>query len=65
MATHITLGVGAKLVIARKFSVTRFWDDIYNNNVTLFFVSGHNFSNNSDGILYHIAIFIKLLFLKI
>ncbi|KAI8147282.1 hypothetical protein BJV82DRAFT_664529 [Fennellomyces sp. T-0311] len=40
MATHITLNAGAKLVIARKFSVSRFWDDIYNNNVTIFFYIG-------------------------
>ncbi|KAI8147283.1 hypothetical protein BJV82DRAFT_648107 [Fennellomyces sp. T-0311] len=40
MATHITLNIGAKLVLARKFSVTRFWDDVYNNNVTIFFYIG-------------------------
>ncbi|KAI9260744.1 hypothetical protein BDA99DRAFT_560803 [Phascolomyces articulosus] len=40
MATHITLSVGAKLVVARKFSVTRFWDDVYTNNVTVFFYIG-------------------------
>ncbi|KAI9260766.1 hypothetical protein BDA99DRAFT_560827 [Phascolomyces articulosus] len=40
MATHITLNVGGTLVLARKFSVTRFWDDIYNNNVTIFFYIG-------------------------
>ncbi|KAI8147281.1 hypothetical protein BJV82DRAFT_709823 [Fennellomyces sp. T-0311] len=37
---HQTLNVGAKLILARKFSITRFWDDIYNNNVTMFFYIG-------------------------
>ncbi|KAI9260743.1 hypothetical protein BDA99DRAFT_513101 [Phascolomyces articulosus] len=40
MATHITLAAGAKLVIARKFSASRFWDDVYNNNCTIFFYVG-------------------------
>ena len=39
MATHISLNVGGTLVLARKFSVTNFWDDVYNNKVTINFVS--------------------------
>ncbi|KAG2224636.1 hypothetical protein INT45_007881, partial [Circinella minor] len=40
MATHITLAAGAKLVLARKFSASGFWDDVYNNDCTIFFYVG-------------------------
>lgn len=39
MAMGKCLHVGGTFVLARKFSATRFWDDVYNNNVTVCYVS--------------------------
>lgn len=48
MATHISLNVGGTLVLARKFSVSNFWDDVYNNKVTINFVSNFIVISNAN-----------------
>ncbi|CDS11756.1 hypothetical protein LRAMOSA04019 [Lichtheimia ramosa] len=40
MAMGKCLHVGGTFVLARKFSATRFWDDVYNNNVTVCYYIG-------------------------
>ncbi|KAI9311162.1 hypothetical protein BX666DRAFT_1998515 [Dichotomocladium elegans] len=40
MALSKILHVGGTFVLARKFSVSRFWDDVYNNNVTVCYYIG-------------------------